>query len=97
MTASLGRGFQVVTKVSAFVERGFALCPPEGGPPSGPSEKVRLDLGSVEVAPDFALPSPETARTSGSFHCSARLYRRSIRSPKSDCPNTASCANSEIH
>ena len=84
------------TKVSAFLERGFALCPPEGGTPSGPSEKARLDLGSVEVAPDFALPSLETARTSESFHYSARPYRRSIPSPKSDFPNTASAANLEI-
>ena len=32
----------VLSKQTAFVERGIALCPPEGGTPSGPSEKARL-------------------------------------------------------
>ena len=58
-----------ISKQTTFVERGFASCPPEGGTPSGPSEKVRLVLVPVEAAADHALLSPGTSRTFGSFHC----------------------------
>lgn len=78
----------VQSKQTTFVERGIAQCPPEGGTPIAPSEKVLCQV-PIAIALDAALPSLENARIFVSSLRSTLPCQRSSPSPRNDYPNRA--------